>query len=82
MSALHLCANCLGPEATPCPVGPEKGHQMDRYTDTIDLCPWCRGALLKADFVTLSARHRAAAAVKIADDGTVSVMGLYGGRDK
>lgn len=58
MGSRTVCLNCLELGAVSVPVGPEKGHQMDRYTDTISLCPLCRDALLAGNLQTLHDRYR------------------------
>lgn len=54
---ITLCLNCLETGATAVAVGPDKGHQMDSYRDTLDLCNVCAVALLGGDFHALAERH-------------------------
>lgn len=55
---ITLCLNCLETGSSPVAVGPEKGTQREPYHDTIDLCEFCKSALLNADFAVLFSRHR------------------------
>jgi hypothetical protein len=60
-----LCLNCLSTGAVAVSVGPDKGHQMDSYRDTLDLCKDCEIALLAGDFATLAARHTAERVINV-----------------
>lgn len=66
----HLCLNCLESGARDVIVGGEKGHQMDRYHDTVALCSLCEAALLIGDFATLSRRYTEERTVKVNRNAT------------
>lgn len=66
---ITLCLNCLETGASSVSVGPNKGHQMDSYRDTIDLCGVCKTALLSGDFAALAFRHTAERTIHVGVQG-------------